>query len=174
MENQTQFKQTRKIGVAGGFFNQLMGNNGTYPIVGKGATMLHYTDRDAYEVVWVSDDFKECKIAPCVVEYEKDGSGYATPTGKIYGDNLTTVRWRNGSWKMVHEYITYTNSFIEIMDAKCGKGNWYGWDALDVIDGLFNEEGRLNLIDDVTRKAKKYSKISIIFGSYNHYRDPHF
>ncbi len=169
-----QFKQTRKIGVAGGFFNQLMGNNSSYPIVGKGATMLHYTDRDAYQVVWVSKDLKECKICPAEVEYEKDGSGYAHPTGRIHGANLITLRWRNGSWKCVHEYITYTKEFIEMMDARCGKGKWFGWDAHDVIDGLFDEDHKLRLVDGVTRKAKKYSKISIIFGVQNHYRDPHF
>ena len=40
-------KQKRKVGVAGGFINQMMGNNSTTPIVGEGATILHYSDRSA-------------------------------------------------------------------------------------------------------------------------------
>ena len=34
-------RQTRKIGVAGGFINQVMGNNTSIPKVGEGATILH-------------------------------------------------------------------------------------------------------------------------------------
>ena len=35
-------KQSRKVGVAGGLINQIMGNNSTDPKVGEGATILKY------------------------------------------------------------------------------------------------------------------------------------
>jgi len=50
---ETILKQNRKIGVAGGFINQMMGNNSSIPVVGKGCTILHYSDRSAYEVIEV-------------------------------------------------------------------------------------------------------------------------
>lgn len=46
----------------GSLFNHLMGNNATLPEVGKGATILHWTDRSAYEVVEVSESRMECII----------------------------------------------------------------------------------------------------------------
>ena len=42
-------KQSRKVGVAGGFINQMMGNNSTTPKVGEGATILMYSDRESYD-----------------------------------------------------------------------------------------------------------------------------
>ena len=36
----TEKRQYRKVGVAGGFVNQMMGNNATEPKVGEGATEL--------------------------------------------------------------------------------------------------------------------------------------
>lgn len=62
MTTVTDFKQKRSVGSAGGFFNQLMGNNASLPEVGKGATILHYSDRSAYEVLEVSDDKKDVVI----------------------------------------------------------------------------------------------------------------
>src|SRR5690606_29571793 len=41
----TSFQQKAKIGQAGSFVNQLMANNSSIPEVGKGATVLMYTDR---------------------------------------------------------------------------------------------------------------------------------
>lgn len=35
-----------------------MSNNASLPVVGKGATQLHYSDRSCYEVIEVSKDGK--------------------------------------------------------------------------------------------------------------------
>jgi len=56
------FNQSRQIGVAGNFINQVMGNNCSVPVVGEGATILHYSDREAYEVIAVSDCGTKCTI----------------------------------------------------------------------------------------------------------------
>ena len=39
------FKQTKKVGAAGSFINQMYGNNNSIPVVGEYCTFLHYTDR---------------------------------------------------------------------------------------------------------------------------------
>lgn len=46
----------------GSIVNAAMGNTKTVPQVGKGATILYWTDRDAYEVLDVRKDGKECDI----------------------------------------------------------------------------------------------------------------
>lgn len=98
-------KQSRKVGVAGGFINQLMGNNSTEPKVGEGATILHYSDRTPYEVIWVSEDGLSCKIREMK----------ATHIGESYGDErytyksnpesvLLDIKWnkRRKKWCSVH------------------------------------------------------------------------
>lgn len=44
------------------FFNWMMSANSEAPSVDKGATILHWTDRTAYFVNWVSEDGKKVKI----------------------------------------------------------------------------------------------------------------
>ena len=67
--------QSRKIGVAGGFINQVMGNNATLPKVGEGATILHYSDRSAYEVIAVSESTNSCIIRKMNCIFVGDGYG---------------------------------------------------------------------------------------------------
>ena len=74
MKTDSKRIQRRKVGVAGGFFNQMMGNNSSIPVVGEGATILMYSDRHAYEVTEVNEDGSECKIRPMTCKFV--GSGY--------------------------------------------------------------------------------------------------
>ena len=60
MTNQVQKSKVGKT--TGSLSNYLMGNNATLPEVGKGATILHWTDRSAYEVIEVSENKMECII----------------------------------------------------------------------------------------------------------------
>lgn len=60
MKTDTNFTQKgKRIGSAGGFFNQLMSHNCSVPVVGQGATELLYSDRYAYEVLEVNEDKKQ-------------------------------------------------------------------------------------------------------------------
>ncbi len=78
-------RQTRRVGVAGGFFNQLMGNNSTEPVVGKGCTILMYSDRDPYQVIDVSEDGNKCTIQ--AMNYKFVGSYL-----NIYSNSFKSVR----------------------------------------------------------------------------------
>lgn len=48
-----------------------MGNNQTIPVVGEGATSLHYSDRTCYEVIEVSEDLKTVKLEALDAEWDR-------------------------------------------------------------------------------------------------------
>ena len=93
MENSKK-TQKRKVGVAGGFINQMMGNNSTLPVVGEGATILMYSDRHAYEVIEVSDDSSKCVIRTMDCKFEGESYGderYSYPINEK--NNTSTIEW---------------------------------------------------------------------------------
>lgn len=164
-------KQRRKVGVAGSFFNQLMSNNSSVPVVGKGATRLHYSDRSCYEVVEVSADGKMVKLEALTAKHDKTkegGMGHQNwvlePTG-----NFCIVVWRHNAWRIKGSEVTYTKEYIE----KQGKGG-------RLSSGL-TEEQRLaiyagevfpqNALEGITERKDTYSKINILFGQKDYYYD---
>ena len=179
-------KQSRKVGVAGGFINQMMGNNSTTPKVGEGATELSYSDRSANEVTWVSEDGLSCKIRPMNCKFV--GSGYGDER-YTYSSDLdgyeTTLEWNEK--KCCWGEVSYSVEIIKALGNKYYKKYGYGWtDVLlkecniESYDHLYenpNEDNLYNqmkLIKGVTKKYKNFNKISIIFGLMEQYRDPSF
>jgi len=175
-------RQNRKVGVAGGFINQMMGNNATLPKVGEGATELMYSDRHAYEVTFVSKDGMSCKIRP--MNCENIGQCYGderyTYTSNPEGHE-TTLEWSNkkGQWGKVSHSIEIQKSIVNKLVKQYG----YGWsDYLpngikydDLVDGEKNGMyTKLKLIPGITKQYKNFHKISIIFGVMEEYRDPSF
>jgi len=174
--------QSRKVGVAGGLINQLMGNNKSEPVVGEGATILWYSDRSAYEVVWVSDCGGECKIRKMTTEFV--GSAYGDERYKYISDEsnpVTHLEWnpKKGKWGSV----TYGVQIIKSLRKKLYKEwdwDWgkhlpggLSWEDLHEV----NEDGSLGemkLIKGVTKEYKNFSPVSVIFGVMEEYRDPHF
>lgn len=164
--------QTAKVGVAGSFFNQLMGNNSSVPVVGQGATIMHYTDRSVAEVVEVSPDGNEVKIEHLQALHDKTkegGMGHQNwvfqPTG-----HFETLVWKNGSWKIKSEKIVFTKEILQKMEET------KSWSVNDVIspeqkEKLYDEFSELQLLDGVTKKKTVYTKVSIIFGVKNYYYD---
>lgn len=66
-------KQTLKLKDSGSFFNLLYSNNQTTPVVGAGATILHYSDREVVEVTQESEFFEfKCYIKGTVHFKVKD------------------------------------------------------------------------------------------------------
>ena len=82
-----------------------MSSNGTRPEVGKGATILRWTDRQAYEVVNVSKDGKEVvlqRYSPRRV----DDRGMTDAQDYIYDtliESYLTLRLRYGKWYIKHD-----------------------------------------------------------------------
>lgn len=175
--------QSRKIGVAGGFVNQMMGNNCSEPIVGEGATELHYSDRSPYEVISVSDDKLSCVIRGMSTTYT--GTGYGDEQYTYQSNELNHTRdleWnsKKGQWCSVG----YSVEVIKSLSNRLHKE--FGWDAMkNLPNGLTwanlypnpTEDlcyQTMKVIPGVTKRYKNFTKISISFGYMNKYQDPSF
>ena len=80
--------------------NHIMSSNGTRPEVGKGATILRWTDRQAYEVVNVSKDGKEV-VLQRYSPRRADDRGMTDAQEYIYDtliESYLTLRFRYGRW----------------------------------------------------------------------------
>lgn len=177
-------KQSRKIGVAGGFINQLMGNNSSEPIVGEGATILHYSDRSAYQVIEVSNDGLTCVLQKMDCKFI--GSGYGDERYE-YADNpegqKITLEWN--AKKSCWGGVSYTVEVIKSLAKKYYKQYGFGWfDKLlkennltfdELVDGEnLGVNTKYKLIDGLTKRYKNFNEVSVIFGIAEQYRDPHF
>jgi len=175
--------QKRKVGVAGGFVNQMMGNNSTTPKVGEGATILSYSDRSANEVTWVSEDGLSCKIRPMKCNYIGSGYGdeqYSYSSNEDYYED--TLEWNEK--KCCWGQVTYSVEIIKSLRKQLIKKYDYDWcknlpNELTYND-LYDDPNADNfykqkkLIKGVTKQYKNFHKISIIFGVMEQYRDPSF
>lgn len=174
-------KQSRKVGVAGGFINQLMGNNSTQPKVGAGATILMYSDRHAYEVIEVSENGNSCVIRAMHCEFV--GSGYGDERYEYSSDeenHTKTLEWSNkqNRWGSVGYSVDIIKSLQNqlINDYSC---DWYnnlpnGVNYSDLKDENDEDCLRLKVVAGITKKYKNFSKVSVIFGVMEEYRDPTF
>ena len=177
-------KQTRKIGVSGGFINQMMGNNKTEPVVGEGATILHYSDRSAYEVIEVSEDGNSCVIRKMDTTFVGSGYGDERYTYQSNPENHTqTLEWnaKKSKWCSVYHHTQIIKSLAKKYDVKYGWG-WmdillseHGLEYQDIIDSDYDGAyTKFKIIDGLTKQYKVLDPISIIFGEMEEYRDPHF
>lgn len=178
-------KQSRKVGVAGGFINQMMGNNSTVPVLGEGATILHYSDRSAYEVIFVSNDSTKCTIRKMNAKFI--GQSYGDERYEYSSDtegSTIDLEWndKKGSWGEVY----YTTEVIKSLANRLEKQ--YGWGWMDYLpngltqDDLLDKKKRdennyynsFKFIEGVTKQYKNFNKVSVIFGVCEEYRDPSF
>jgi hypothetical protein len=95
-------KQSLKLGTeTGSFFNYLMGNTQSLPEVGKGATILYWSDRDAYEVLNVSADRRRVLIQAYKVK-RIDNLGMSDQQEYAYDELAGIPEWivfKYNSWR---------------------------------------------------------------------------
>jgi len=172
--------QTKKVGVAGSFQNQMMGNNRTEPIVGKGATLLGYTDRQPYDVTYVSECGNKCEIRP--IDTEWCGEDYGDQDYK-YSSNPQNhkelLEWnpKRKAWGMVTYRVQIIKALKSKLKKEYGKYNWenhlpQGCTLNNLMDA--DNNFRYKLIDGVTKRYKQFNEVSIVFGYASKYRDPNF
>ena len=178
--------QTRKVGVAGGFINQMMGNNKSTPKVGEGATELMYSDRHAYEVIEVSNDGNECVIREMDKTFVGSGYGDEQYTYQSNPKNHTKkLEWSNK--KQCWGEVSYSVEIIKALSKKYWKNFGYGGTDILLKDhgiadyqDLYENPKADNfyepkmIIKGLTKRYKNFHKISIIFGVMEEYRDPSF
>lgn len=140
--------------------NCMYSGKNTPPIVGEGVTQLMYSDRQAYEVTYVSDDMKTIKIKP-YVNKRSDNNGISESQDYIYDelhDYEYTVKFLWGSWRIVGEVY-------EPIKKKC---------TYEEYAQCVDDDGFVKDIPGVTKLRKTYEKINLVFGMKRTYRDPCF
>lgn len=166
MKSNALFQQRAKIGVAGNFINQFMGNNSTLPEVGKGMTQMHYSDRTCYEVIEVSADFKTVLVEHLDATHDNSCPAVAghqdwilSPTGYFQ-----TVVWRKNGWCFKGEEVVFTKEFARLADEA---GHYFAQAHLTPTQKEFIYAGNVwpqNVIEGITKRRNTYHKINVIFG----------
>ena len=158
-------KQTSKAGkTTGSFMNYLMGNNS--PEVGAGATILHGTNRSAYEVMSVSEDLKTVVVRQYNPK-RTDNLGMSESQEYSYlPEDLNpceeTLVWKWGAWRKVSKKIMFTKEYSKTIGPSWFKSEDY--------QNCYDENGNLKLIEGKTHVVTEYDKVNIIWGT----RQAHF
>lgn len=101
----------------GSFFNYLMANSLSVPEVGKGATVLHWTDRSAYFVNSVSADGKTVEIERANA-VRVDDNGMSEAQDYKYERNPLaepeTIKFRYGKWRRVYKELGGKTTYAPI------------------------------------------------------------
>ena len=167
MKTQTKIKNKSFISgkeKLGSLTNWIMGNNNTAPKVGEGATELCWSDRHAYDVTFVSEDGKQCKIRPCIATRTDKNGCYTESQDYKYEPNLQaeeeSLVYRNGSWRREVKQIFWTEEALKLSGEERRK--------------YFEKNELQQVIEGITYLKKSYPKINIVFGRRDEYRDPTF
>lgn len=171
MKTITKTQKGLKLGTqTNSFINWMMSSNQTLPEVGKGATILHWTDRSIYEVIEVSKDGKTVKLEYLDAEWDSSKSGgeghqnwIFKPTGRYF-----FVSWRNNSWKTKCTEIVYTEEFKKTSTTFALAKSLTPEQHKAVYDGDVVPK---NVVEGITREKISYTPINILFGVKDYYYD---
>jgi len=166
------FKQTKKVGAAGSFINQMYGNNNSIPVVGEYCTFLHYTDRTIGIVREIKDNTVVIEGCETIANKNtKNDIGHQNWVHNPNG-NLRTYIYKNGSWKSISNTIEFTKKFRESIPEGEYIGIWLRKNNPALADKIYN--GNIIpsvVIDGITKIKKEYNNVSIIFGVCDYYYD---
>jgi hypothetical protein len=156
----------------GSFFNHLMSYNDSVPEVGKGATILYWTDRHAYEVIEVDEDKKKVviqKYAPNMPKGMK-GPNY----GQIYEykeltNEKMTLYYKWGSWKYKILKVVFTDEAKKKYEMGPKLHEAYkaaGGEYTDCFVGT--------IIPGFTKQITEWCSVNVLFGTKEEYYDYSF
>jgi len=153
-----------KLPSSGSFFNYLMSNNSSIPVVGKGATIMHYTDRDCAEVMEVSDDGKKVVIESYTTTADCP-EGKTLPMGhqswkhELSGHRSTIVyKWN--AWRVVHKHVILVGDWTARTLPTEVKEKIYQGQVMPQV-----------VVEGYSIQVTEYHKINILFGQLNYYYD---
>ena len=172
-------KQVKKLNAGGSLINNIMANNSTIPVVGKGATILSYSDRHAYEVISVNKKGDKCFIQEYDAKrIDKNGMSESQEYEykKLINDPIEVV-FRYGKWRIKGKEITLTKEFLE--EAKENghfiSANHMSQDLREKVYGVQESENwtgyPINVVEGITKARTTYLPINIIFGVKDKYYD---
>jgi len=175
-----------KLGTeTGSLVNHIYGNCPNKPVVGKGATKLSWTDREAYEVLYVNGDQTGCTVQmyqPKLISGSvHDGSAeYEYKELLPYQYQLTNIK---GTWYHVTKSIEFRPSYMKKYDAALDAATTR--EEVEVLNATMltpyfavdTEPGRwseLRLVKGVTYWKTHKHKWNIAFGILDKFYDPEF
>lgn len=148
-----------KLGIeTASLVNHIMSGAKGEPKVGEGATILQWTDRQAYEVLEVSDNGKRAIIQ----KYRRkriDNNGMGECQNYEYkeleGGKLELIyKW--GSWRIKIKMVDFVKGYeYKPEDAK----------------ELFDENNLLKVVEGKTKLTTSYDKVNIVWGIKDEYFD---
>lgn len=139
--------------------NLMLSRNKSQPEIGKGATVLSWTDRYEYEVMNISPNGKRVTLRKYDTKCEPfDGytKSRELPEVDIH-DKYIVLKKNVWYWEVpTVEYINYSTLTKEQRNS------------------CWNEHGVLMVVEGFTKVKTKYNKVDIVFGILDGYYDPHF
>lgn len=148
----------------GSLNNMILGNNAkrkdNKPVVGEGATILYWTDRHAYDVTWVSEDGKKCRL-----ESEEH--------------RTMELEFRYGKWKVVTTEVDFTKKMYEkyhkVRETSGLRKNEEIWQSIigkETFEDIYQDYILpVKVVEGITYEKKIYSNVNVIFGIKDEYYD---
>ena len=157
----------------GSFFNWMMSKNQSVPVVGAGATILHWTDRSAYEVIEVNEKEKSCVIqryAPKRLDNYRMSDSQEYEYKELTEEKIS-LYYKWGGWKSRHNKVTFTEeALIKYQDS--GKKLH---EAYKAAGGEYAADIYIKtVIPGMTKPRVEWSNVSILFGVKREYYDYSF
>ena len=165
-----QYKHTLIHTTMKSFFNEIMSQTVSMPVVGEGATVLLYSDRHAYEVISVDEDKKGCTIqrySPKRIDNTGMGDCQEYEYKELTEEKLN-LRFRHGGWVQVYKVIEFTDEYKKACTTTLAKGLTPEQRAIVYPDNSVQPRG---VLEGITKEVNRSSKLSIIFGVKKEYYD---
>lgn len=160
----------------GSFFNQLMAETKSAPVVGEFATILHYTDRTVCKVVSIGDVVTLERLEATHDTTKEGGHGHQNWVFNETGVTFDLVQ-KNGQWFEVFESVEFCPKFLKECETKgiYSISKYLSENYPDVYTAIWQGDAYpVGVVEGYTVKKKKKSKIDIIFGVANYYYDWEF
>jgi len=157
-----------KLSQVGSFFNYLMSHNSSVPKVGKGATLLYYSDRHAYEVIEVDENKKKVvlqKYQP--TPFFKEMTDSQSYEYKELTNQKLTLYYKWGSWK----YKFLKTVFTDEAKKKYGEMGPKLHEAYKAAGGEYIGCFVGTIIPGFTKQVTEWCTVNVLFGAKEEYYD---
>jgi len=172
MTTQSLTQKGQRVGRAGSFQNQLMSNNATVPVVGEYCTFLSYSDRSVGIVREWDEKKLTVKIETCNTSADRTNKQHGHQDWKHEPSGyFKTLVFKNGNWVQPYIEVVFTKEFIKTIPSDY-IGIWLSKNNPLLFKQIYDEDIMpQNIVDGVTRGAKRSPKVNVIFGVCDYHYD---